>query len=170
MANTTHSVSTSFNSTNGTATVTVDLFLPGPQTTGFITVWIGPLPEADGLATDDATRWFIGNGWDRHVYYAISPGTRASPGAACNVAADPGCLVVDGLPSGTGNPNDKRVVLGLMGRPINGQTMPTLESQTHAAGSLQFTASPVTSSVNDRLTMCPFKYTPSSGTALTVCN
>jgi hypothetical protein len=170
MANTTHSVSTSFNSTNGTATVTVDLFLPGPQTTGFITVWIGPLPEADGLATDDATRWFIGNGWDRHVYYAISPGTRASPGAACNVAADPGCLVVDGLPSGTGNANDKRVVLGLMGRPINGQTMPTLESQTHAAGSLQFTASTVTSSVNDRLTMCPFKYTPSSGTALTVCN
>jgi hypothetical protein len=77
---------------------------------------------------------------------------------------------VDGLPSGTGNPNDKRVVLGLMGRPINGQTMPTLESQTHAAGSLQFTASTVTSSVNDRLTMCPFKYTPSSGTALTVCN
>ncbi|HUG79946.1 MAG TPA: hypothetical protein VML57_20875, partial [Burkholderiales bacterium] len=170
IAGTTHSLSLSLSTTSGAATVSVDVFLPCCTGTVTAVVEISRLPEAEGLATDDTTRWFIQNGWDRHVYYAISPGVRANPGSACVAATDPGCLVVNGLPSGTGNADDKRLVLALMGRPIGAQTMATLESETHAAGSLVFTASTVTSTVNDRLTMCPFKYTPHSGTALTVCN
>lgn len=170
--------SLALNPATGAVTVSVDIDLPWKDSSTGTQIVIPTLPEPVGMATDPETKWFIQNGWDRFVYYAISPGVRANPGATCSFPGASGCLVVNGLPSGTGNPDDKRLVLALMGRPIGAQTMPILESGSHAMPSpadytavpAAFTATVPSSTINDRLAMCPFMHTAHGGTTLTLCN
>ena len=114
--------------------------------------------------------WFVDNNWARYAYYAVTPAGTAG-GPACTPGTD--CLTVNGLPAGTGNANDKRVVLALMGRAVGAQVQPSnsptdyLESMTSAT---VFNQDRITSTFNDRLAACPFQYTPLSGTPVSVCN
>lgn len=170
-------VSHSLSVVTGAVTMSVDIGFPSGSLSNQI-VLIDPLPEPYGMANDPETKWFILNGWDRFVYYAISTGARANPGSTCSFPGAAGCMVVNGLPAGTGNANDKHLILALMGRPIGSQTTPILEADSHLmpspAGNTSvptaFTAMTPSSTLNDRLAMCPFRYTAHGGTTLTLCN
>ena len=182
-AGTTFSVSNfsiSAPSSSGSVSLSVDVTLPSvPGSTAvqhFIEVSHLAEPNTPWWNTDILGSWFVQNDWIRHTYYAISPGTRAVPGTVCPSGVI-GCLTVNGLPAGSGNANDKRVVLALMGRPLPGQATTTLEPATHALPSpATYTGVPGAFAVasrlvtNDVLAVCPFQYTPQSGSALVPCN
>ena len=83
-------------------------------------------------AGDDDAGFFIRNEWYRQLYYAVSPGYLPGAGASCTVrpalpdtpAAD-SCLMVDGLPSRYSANDDKRAILIVMGRSLNGSSRPS---------------------------------------------
>lgn len=75
-----------------------------------------------GVSPD--TAWFVANEWFRQTYYAVSPGFLPAGGNACT--NPPPCLQVSNLrPSYTPPSNNKRAVLVLAGRALNGAARPT---------------------------------------------
>lgn len=142
------------------------------------------LPDA-AFFTDSRMSWFLNNDWARHTYYAIAPGSELDAPSGCSAAGDIDCMTLNGLAPGTGNADDKRFILALVG--------PTLASQSHSCAtdadsngtmdcnernqyvesrtnSMTYHQDPVKATFNDRLATCPFQYLPASGSALTICN
>lgn len=163
------SLSSSYNSGTELGRTQFDVSWPVVNPSQTVTVTI-PHPPASAFLSTAAMAWFVDNNWARYAYYAVTPaGTTGGP--ACTPGTD--CLTVNGLPTGTGNANDKRVVLALMGRAVGAQVQPSnsptdyLESMTSAT---VFNQDRITSTFNDRLAACPFQYTPLSGTPVSVCN
>jgi hypothetical protein len=99
---------------NGGATITIPL--PTPQYL--------PITSSDPALNSS---WFISNQWYRQVYYAVSPGyvsggVPVGNPATCGAPPDPSCLTVNNLPPAT---NDKRAILVLAGRALNGSGRPS---------------------------------------------
>jgi len=123
---------------------------------------ISHLPDAAVIA--DLPAWYLGNQWEAHTYYSVSPGWTVNPGAAvCTAANRSGCITIASLDASTGNTDDKRFALALMGRRLSGQASGTnvltdyLESRSSAT---LFTAAPANSTRNDRLAACPSLVSP----------
>jgi hypothetical protein len=94
----------------------VTITIPAPTTYDTIT-------GSDWNVSPD-TAWFVANEWFRQTYYAASPGFLPAGGNACT--NPPPCLQVNNLrPSYTPPSNNKRAVLVLAGRALNGAVRPT---------------------------------------------
>ena len=78
-------------------------------------------------AADATAGWFIANEWYRLVYYVVSPGYLPGAGASCTaLPGTPSCLTVNNMPSYYTSPStNKRVLLILAGRSLNGSTRPS---------------------------------------------
>lgn len=134
---------------------------------------------SDALLADSRSAWYVNNGWDRYTYYGVSRAATFDPGfSICNPGGDvSGCLTVNGMPAPN---NDKRLVLVLMGRALPGQTWGTtnpadyLEGNTipgnATVGDRSYTDAVVSSTFNDRVAACPFKYQDGGGSTVTICN
>jgi len=73
--------------------------------------------------SDPTSAWFIANQWYRQTYFAVSPGYLPGGAGTCNASATPPvCLTVNKLPSPS---NNKRAILVLAGRALNGAARPT---------------------------------------------
>ena len=141
--------------------------------------WINiPYPSDSILLTDPDLTWFINNQWNRYTYYALSPAVSANPSGTCTTADVTNCLTLSNAETGTGNINDKRLVLILSGRPLAGKTQPSanLDSyfelqndQTTTPGDRTFQRGTISTSFNDRPAACPFQR-QTSGTAVVLCN
>lgn len=124
-------------SSTGTATITYQ------GTWSYSNNWDSPktrsmrvtFPVKAGKLTDEDDAdagFFIRNEWYRQLYYAVSPGYLPGAGASCTVrpalpgvpAAD-SCLMVNDLPSRYSANDDKRAILILMGRSLNGSARPS---------------------------------------------
>lgn len=96
-------------------------------TNGRITIVI-PVPDylkiTDG--TDPDYGWFVANEWHRLTYYAVSQGFLPDAGNNCTTATPPPplCLTVNNLRPSYVNSNDKRAILMLAGRSLNGSHPP----------------------------------------------
>jgi len=126
---------------------------------------INHLPDAAIIASLPA--WYLSNQWEQHTYYSVAPGWTVNPGTAvCTTADRSGCITINGLDASTGNTDDKRFALVLMGRRLSAQASGTdqvidyLESRTSAT---QFAAAATSGAYNDRFAACPSLVTP-------VCN
>ncbi|MGA7984615.1 MAG: hypothetical protein WCA01_05475 [Burkholderiales bacterium] len=170
----------SFSSTSGAATVTVDASWPILSGFAFVQVHIPNLPDAVFISdatqpSYGATQWFRDNNWQRYTYYAVGAGVTLNPSTSCAAPGDAGCLTLNGMPASNGSANDKKLVLALMGpNPVGAQTQPSNSPsnylESHTSGSAIYTAATVTSSYNDRLAACPFQQTPASGGPIAICN
>ena len=76
--------------------------------------------------------WFIANEWYRQVYYAVSPGYLPGGAGSCTARPDPpappvspSCLLVNNLSPAYAVANDKRAILILSGRSLNGSVRPS---------------------------------------------
>jgi len=116
-------------------------------------------------SSGDATAgWFISNEWYRLVYYMVSPGYLPGAGASCTaLPGTPSCLTVNNMPAYYSSPStDKRALLILAGRSLNGSARPSsslgdyFEGQNttpsdyifeHGAGKLTSTAA----AINDKV-------------------
>jgi hypothetical protein len=163
----------SVSAADGSGTVSFQIAFPPLSILDSVVVRL-PNPSDAPLFSDSKTQWFFANNWDRYVYYAVSRAATVNPaGSVCATAGDPGCITVSGFAAGTGNANDKRLVLTLTGRVLAGHTQPStnvadyLESRV---SSTQFTSASVTKTYNDRLAACPFQYMPQPGPAIAICN
>lgn len=77
--------------------------------------------------------WFIANQWYKQLFYAVAPDLL--PGGGGNCIATPPCLTVNNLAS----PNNKRVILVLAGRELNGLAPRPANLQNYLEGA-NFTA------------------------------
>jgi len=180
----TANLSTGSLATTGIGTASVEITMPNRSTATTVSVTIkDPITLPADMTSNTSAKvwWFFRNGWDRYTYYALAPVLRASGavGLPCTNPGDAGCVSVNGLAAGTGNANDKKVVLALMGRAIGAQTQTTLEAQSHTLPALAantsvptaFTVSAPSSTVNDRIATCPFNYTAQAGPlSPAICN
>ena len=137
-----------------------------------------PHLQAARIHSDPRITWFRNNGWHRYTWYAVSPDATASnanPWEACDFAGGPGCLIVNYLPASTGVTNDKQLVLVLSGAPLGTQTTPSadltqyFEAQNASLGVI-YEIGISSSTFNDRVATCPFKYVDHSGANVTICN
>lgn len=180
------------------ATATVDIAWPSVPAAGdSVFVTLPQLPDARVLQ-DPRLAWFFSNQWYRHVHYAIASSRVAGATASCSLPGDPGCLLVHGLPRSTGNAWDKGLVLTLMGRALPAQSRSCatdlnanaiadcddpaqyLEGENAVPGDGTFradwrVANPVATPppwppFNDRLAVCPLRYTRQNGTTAQVCS
>lgn len=122
--------------------------------------------------------WFINNQWNRYTYYAISPAVSANPSGVCTSANVTNCLTLTNAETGTGNINDKRVVLILSGRPLSGKTQPSASlsdyfelqnDQTSTSGDRTFERGSISTTFNDRPAVCPFQR-QTTGAAKILCD
>jgi type II secretory pathway pseudopilin PulG len=124
--------------------MTISFPLPAPP---------GYLPRLSNAALD----WFLSNQWYRQTYYAVAPGWAPDGIGACNPpdSTAPPCLTVNNLPAPA---NNKRAILVLAGRALDGQNHPSgnvpdyLEGQNSTPADLVFehrAGSPTT--INDRV-------------------
>jgi type II secretory pathway pseudopilin PulG len=164
----TATVSMSLSSATGAATAIVDVSWP-PGLPSLVEVRV-PHPLDAAVLSDPQLQWFLNNNWNRYTYYAVAQGVTAGATPPC---AGITCLTANGL-SDTGNPNDKRFVLVLMGRALATQSQPSNDPaqyiESHSFGTAVFSASIVTTTFNDRIAACPFQYTPQSGIPIPLCN
>jgi hypothetical protein len=168
------SPSSTLSSTTGAVTLVLDVTWPITlallQT---VEVRIPNLPDA-AVLSDTRVSWFTSNGWHRYTYYAVGSSATLNPTPACTPPGYVGCLTVNGLDSSTGNAADKRLVLVLMGRAVGAKIQPSAAPtdylESHSTGTTIYTASVVSSAFNDRMAICPFKYTPQSGIPAAICN
>jgi len=94
-------------------------------------VVVSPLTSA----SDPAAGWFIANEWYRQTYYAVSPGYLPGVGGACIPSGSPSCLTVSNLsPVTYPTPNDKRAILILTGRALNGTVRPSSSVNDYLEG------------------------------------
>ncbi len=122
--------------------------------------------------------WFINNKWQRYTYYAISPAVTANPSGTCTSADVTNCLTLTNAEAGTGNVNNKRLVLILSGRPLSGKSQPSSNlsdyfelqnDQTSTAGDREFQRNTISTIFNDRPAVCPFQR-QTTGLANVLCN
>jgi hypothetical protein len=133
-----------------------------------------PSPQ-DALLADTRSAWWINNGWDRFTYYGVSQAATHDPGfTVCNPGGTvTNCLTVNNLPS-PNTANDKRLVLALTGRQLSGTTQPSYtlsnywEAQNASLG-VVYEFGATSSTFNDRVAACPFKYRNHAGTDVDVC-
>jgi len=141
-------------------------------------VWI-PHPSDSYLINTSTTSnadlaWFVNNEWNRYTYYAVSPALTVNPSGTCTSADVTNCLTLTNAEAGTGNTNDKRIVLILSGRPLSGQTSPLdtlgkfFESDNASSGDRTFKRDTISSTFNDRPSVCP--YQQATGSATVLCN
>jgi hypothetical protein len=153
----------------GAATAVISVSWPGPLTVGHTYTVTIPSLSAAAVLSDSRVTWFTSNEWHRYTYYAVGRGTTVSPSGSCAAPGDSGCLIVNGVPAFTGNTNDKKLVLTLMGRALSGQSQPSSNPtnylESHSVGTSVFASSTVTKTFNDRLAACPFQYG-----GVTICN
>ena len=163
----------------GNATATFDVSFPLLLPTVIATVRIPNLSDAAilSLLPGGPMKWFLDNRWERHTYYAAAPGATVNPAAPCANPGDPGCLVVTGFDATGGNPNDKRLVLVLMGRRLAGQppictsAADCLEGENASSGDRTFARAAPGPAFNDRLAACPFQLAPQPpGLPVPLCN
>jgi hypothetical protein len=109
-------------------------------------------------SSDVNAGWFITNEWYRQTYYAVSPGHLPGGGASCTALGTPSCLTVNNLPTSYAQINDKRAVLILAGRALNGSSRPSatlsnyLEGENLTPADFIFTyQAGVSTSANDRV-------------------
>ena len=138
-----------------------------------VTVTIPNLPDA-ALLADSRMAWFVDNDWARHTYYSIAPGSQLNAPSGCTVAGDTDCMTLNGLPASTGNANDKRFVLALMGpEALATQSQPSnnfvdyIESRTD---SMTYHQDRIDAAFNDRVATCPFRYQNHLGANVVICN
>lgn len=108
-----------------------------------------------GLPTaqkDPDTSWFFDNEWHKQLYYAATP--QVVFGGAGSCVPGTNCIVVNGA---TGATNDKRVILALAGRAINGSPRTSsvlgnyLEGENSSAGDRTFETGPRNFTRNDKI-------------------
>jgi hypothetical protein len=169
----TATVAMAISGANSNATATITVTWP-PLGLGLVTeVRIPHLQEAAALS-DARLTWWRSNNWHYYTYYAIAPAAAAPATAACVPGAT--CLTAGGLPATTGPTDAKRMVLTLMGRPLAGQSHPSnaladyLESGNLSTGDNSFVSANMSSTFNDRLAVCPFKYVNHAGADVVICN
>lgn len=86
-------------------------------------------------SSDPNAGWFISNEWFRQAYYAVSPGHLPGAGASCAaLPATPSCLTVNSLPASFSQINDKRAILILTGRALNGSSRPSASLGNYLEG------------------------------------
>lgn len=170
------SLSLSLSPMTGAASGTIDAsWPPSLAVLALVEVRVPHLPDAQVLAHADFA-WFLGNEWQRHTYYSVSPSATIGSSTPCVAEGDAGCITVLGLPSSTGNNWNKRLVLAPMGRRLAGQASACttvadcLEGENATTGDRVFAAGPANATFNDRISTCPFQYTPQSGAPITICN
>ena len=98
---------------------------PPPSGTGGQVTIVVPVPGYHSItnSADLTSGWFISNQWYRQTYFAVSPGYLPGGAGTCNASATPPvCLTVNKLPSPS---NNKRAILVLAGRALNGAARPT---------------------------------------------
>jgi hypothetical protein len=122
--------------------------------------------------------WFLNNQWQRYTYYAISPAVTANPSGVCTSSTVTNCLTLTNAEAGTGNLNDKRLVLILSGRALAAKSQPSASldayfelqnDQTSTPGDRTFQRDTISATFNDRPAACPFQR-QTSGTANVLCN
>lgn len=160
----------------GTATLTFDISQPlGLFLLTNFSITIPNLQDAPILA-DARMSWFLNNKWYRHTYYAAAPGATANPTAPCDSTGITGCLVVSGLAASTGNGNDKRLMLALMGRRLATQPSPCaavgdcLEADNSSTGDRLFANAAASSTFNDRIAACPYKNVNHASADVVICD
>jgi len=98
--------------------VTITIPLPTPKYL--------PIVSGDPVVNPNGS-WFVSNQWYRDAYYAVSPGYVSGgvpwgSSATCSpLPATPSCLTVSNLTAPT---NDKRAIIVLAGRQLNGTNRP----------------------------------------------
>ena len=103
-------------SMNGGVTITIPL--PTPKYL--------PIVSGDPVVNPNGS-WFVSNQWYRDAYYAVSPGYVSGgvpwgSSATCSpLPATPSCLTANNLTAPT---NDKRAIIVLAGRQLNGTNRP----------------------------------------------
>lgn len=96
-----------------------------------------PDPTAHPLtASSDVTSgWFVSNEWYRQLYYALSPGYAPGGSSSCTaLPGTPSCLTVNSLPSNYAQTNDKRAILILGGRALDGSSRPSSSLSNYFEG------------------------------------
>jgi hypothetical protein len=170
---------TSSVSNSGNASVEVRIALPLLSIASSVVVRM-PNP-VDAALTDDRTRWFVSNGWDRFAYYAVPRAATVDPGAEnCQSSDTSDCIRVSGMPDPT---DRKRFALALMGP----RALPPAQAAWPAADQLnhyledenansvdpkkskdrRFDAKRVSSGFNDRVAACPHTLVTSTGNSVT---
>ena len=151
---------------NKTSSGTGRINLPHPSDSILLNTSTGSNPD---LA------WYINNQWNNYTYYSISPAVTANPAGTCTSVNVTNCLTLTNAEAGTGNTNDKRVALILSGRPLAGKTQPSatlsdyFEGANASTGDRTFERQAISSTFNDRPSVCPFQR-QTSGTANVLCN
>jgi hypothetical protein len=112
-------------------------------------------------AADASAGWFIANEWYRQTYYSVSDGYLPGGSGSCSpLPASPSCLTVKNLSPAYATANDKRVILILAGRSLNGSTRPSSTVGDYLEGvNATFASNPyifenrigVPTSINDRV-------------------
>ena len=154
------------------AVATIDASWPA-LSLGPFQVDIPHLQQA-AVLTDSRLTWFRSNDWHQYTYYSIAPGAAAPATSACAPATS--CLTVSGLAASTGNANDKRLALVIAGRALASQTRPSasltdyLEVENASTADRVFAAGTTSTTFNDRLGACPFKYQDHAGADVVICN
>jgi hypothetical protein len=111
--------------TNGGVFITVPL--PDPAGTNYLPI-VSSNPGPGGINPNPNGAWFIANEWYKQTYYAVSlgfapGGVAVGSASTCSpLPATPSCLKVNNLPVPF---DDKRVILVLAGRALNGSTRPS---------------------------------------------
>ena len=85
--------------------------------------------------------WFIANEWYRQTYYAVSPGYLPGGGGSCTARptppaapVSPSCLLVGNLRPTYTVANDKRAIVILAGRSLNGTARPSASIGNYMEG------------------------------------
>lgn len=169
--------SLALSNTDGDADLSFRLSFPLLSVGQEIIVTIPNLPDA-ALLSAPGMRWFVGNEWARHTYYAISHGVKLEPtGLTCNPPDYDDCLELNGVAR-------QRFIVALMGLPLATQSR-SCATDTDSDGIIdcndrsQYIESRTSSNIwhqdridavfNDRVATCPFEVAPASGTAVPLC-
>jgi hypothetical protein len=157
MSSTSFSPTTPTLNANGSYTVT---YVGRPPTgcifgTGNFVVTI-PFPPLSAItsSTDPYAGWFMANQWYKQTYYAASSAHELGGSGSCVPGGTPACITVNNF---NGTTNNKRVILLLAGRSINGTTRPSgvladyLESQNGSILDYVFETNRPSPTFNDRV-------------------
>lgn len=88
-----------------------------------VTIFVTPPTyHAITSSTDPNSGWFIANQWYRQTYFAVAAGYLPG-GTGCTA---PNCITVNNLPPGYAPADNKRAILVLSGRALNGAIRPTI--------------------------------------------